>query len=171
MKKHNGMRPQDIVILLKIVALDGQGFQLKDLSQQLSISSSEVSESVNRSILAGLIAEDKKTVMRKALFEFLVHGLPYVFPQKPGAMVAGIPTAHSARPLNKEFRSDELYVWPYSKGEVRGQCIEPFHSGQINAAMQDQKLYELLALCDAMRIGRTREKRMAEEGLKKRILK
>jgi hypothetical protein len=33
------------------------------------------------------------------------------------------------------------------------------------------KLYELLALCDALRVGRAREKKMAEEELKKRILK
>lgn len=171
MKKHNGMRPLDVLVLLKIVALNGKDFYLKDLSQQLSISSSEITESVNRSVLAGLIAQDKKTVMRKALFEFLIHGLPYVFPQKPGALVAGIPTAHSALPLNKEFKSEEFYVWQDSKGEIRGQLVEPFHSGQINAAKQDAKLYELLALCDAIRIGKAREKKMAEEELRKRLLK
>jgi hypothetical protein len=171
MKTHNGMRPQDVLILLKIIALDRKDFYLKDLSQELSISSSEVTESVNRSMLAGLIAEDKKTVMRKALFEFLIHGLPYVFPQKPGALVPGIPTAHSAPPLSKEFKSDELYVWPDSKGEVRGQNIEPFHHGQIKAVKQDKMLYELLALCDALRVGKTREKKMAEEELRKRILR
>jgi hypothetical protein len=171
MKKHNGMRPQDVLILLKILSLDGQDFYLKDLSQQLSISNSEVTESVNRSIIAGLMASDKKTIMRKALFEFLVHGLPYVFPQKPGALAAGIPTAHSAPPLSKEFKTDELYVWPDSKGEVRGQSIEPFHHGQIKAAKEDKVLYELLALSDALRVGKTREKKMAEEELRKRIIK
>ncbi|HET6226097.1 MAG TPA: hypothetical protein VFF27_07440 [Bacteroidia bacterium] len=171
MKTHNGMRPQDVLILLKIVVLDRKDFYLKDLSQELSISSSEVTESVNRSMLAGLIAEDKKTVKRKALFEFLIHGLPYVFPQKPGALVPGIPTAHSAPPLNKEFKSDELYVWADSKGEVRGQSIEPFHRGQIKAVKQDKMLYELLALCDAIRVGKAREKKMAEEELRKRMIK
>lgn len=165
------MRPQDILILLKIVSLNGQKFYLKDLSQHLSISSSEVTESVNRSVLAGLIANDKKTVMKNALFEFLIHGLPYVFPQKPGTLAAGMPTAHSAPPLNKTFKTDELYVWPESKGSVKGQVIEPFHPGQVNAAKQDQKLYELLALSDALRVGRAREKKLAEEWLKKRLLK
>jgi hypothetical protein len=171
MKTHNGMRPQDILILLKIVSLDGKDFYLKDLSHQLSISSSEVTESVNRSMLANLIAGDKKTVMRKALLEFLIHGLPYVFPQKPGALVAGTPTAHSALPLSKEFKSDDLYVWADPKGEVRGQRIEPFHHGQLNAAKHDKLLYELLALSDSLRVGKAREKKMAEEELKKRILK
>jgi hypothetical protein len=170
MKKHNGMRPQDILILLKISSLNDKDFYLKDLSQELDISSSEVTESVNRSVIAGLIAEDKKTLMRKALFEFLVHGLPYVFPQKPGSIVPGMPTAHSAPPLNKEFKTDELYVWPDPKGEVRGQGIEPFHPGQINASKHDVKLYELLALSDAMRVGKARERKMAEVELKKRLL-
>lgn len=170
MKKHNGMRPQDILILLKISSLDNKDFYLKDLSKELDISPSEVTESVNRSVIAGLIAEDKKTLMRKALFDFLVHGLQYVFPQRPGAIVAGMPTAHSAPPLNKEFKTDELYVWPDSKGEVRGQIIEPYHRGQINASKHDVKLYELLALSDAMRVGKAREKKMAEMELKKRLL-
>lgn len=165
------MRPLDVLILLKIVALNEKDFYLKDLSHQLSISPSEVTESVNRSIIAGLIAQDKKTIIRKALFEFLVYGLPYVFPQKPSALAAGMATAHAAPPLNKEFKNAEPYVWPDSKGEIRGQIIEPFHPGQINAAKQDAKLYELLALCDALRVGKAREKRMAEEELRKRLLK
>lgn len=171
MKKHNGMRPQDILILLKILSLEGKHFYLKDLSHELNISSSEVTESVNRSVLAGLIAEDKKTIMRKSLYEFLIYGLARVFPQKPGAIVPGIPTAHSAPPLDKEFRSDEFYVWRDPKGNVKGQEIEPFHRGQINAAKHDSKLYELLALSDALRVGRARERKMAEEELRKKILK
>ncbi|MBL7930659.1 MAG: hypothetical protein JNL60_02090 [Bacteroidia bacterium] len=170
MKKHNGMRPLDVLILLKISLLDDRNFYLKHLSQALAISSSEVTESVNRSVMAGLIAGDKKTLMRKAFFEFLVYGLPYVFPQKPGALVAGMPTAHSASPLNREFKSDELYVWPDPEGSVRGQIIEPFHPGQINASKHDKKLYELLALTDAMRVGKAREKKMAESELKRRLL-
>ena len=171
MKKHKGMRPQDVLILLKIILLEKKSFLLKDLSMGLGISSSEVTESINRSVIAGLLAEDKRTLMKKTFFEFLIHGLPYVFPQKPGAIVPGMPTAHSAPPLNQEFKSEDLYVWPDPKGNVRGQMIEPFHPEQINAAKNDPKLYELLALCDALRVGKVREKKMAEEELKRRILK
>lgn len=171
MKKHNGMRPHDILILLKIVSLGHKKFYLKDIGQALNISSSEVTESVNRSVYAGLLAEDKKTVMRKALYEFLIYGLPYVFPQKPGAMVPGLATAHSAPPLEREFKSDEKYVWPDPKGNIRGQQIEPFHSGQVEAAKKDLKLYELLALTDAIRVGKLREKTKAISELKRRILK
>lgn len=171
MKKHSGMRPQDVVILLKIISLAEQPFLLKDLSYQLSISSSEVSESINRSVIAGLIADDKKTIMKKVFYDFLIYGLPFVFPQHPGPMVPGIPTAHSAPPLNKEFKNSELFVWQDAKeGKVRGQKIEPLHHGQIKAAKEDKNLYELLALVDVLRVGRLREKKMAETELKKRIL-
>ncbi len=44
MKKHNGMRPQDIVVLLKIIALKHDDWYNFDLAQALKISPSEISE-------------------------------------------------------------------------------------------------------------------------------
>ena len=52
---------------------------MKNLAFQLGISQSEVSESLNRSMEAGLIDESKKIVNRIALVEFLIHGIKYVF--------------------------------------------------------------------------------------------
>lgn len=54
------MRPQDIVILLKIIAKEGESWHNKDLSEELFISASEVSESLRRSGIAGLIDMEKK---------------------------------------------------------------------------------------------------------------
>lgn len=164
------MRPHDIVILLKIAAKGSQNWLMKDLAIELGISASEVSESINRSVQAGLLAKDKKRVMKAALLEFLQYGLPYVFPQQPGALVRGIPTAHSAPPLNKFFESNELYVWPSAKGNARGQAIEPLYSSVVTAIEKDRLLYELLALVDALRVGRVREKQLAMEELTKRLL-
>ncbi len=164
------MRPHDIVILLKIAAKGSQNWLMKDLAIELGISASEVSESINRSVQAGLLAKDKKRVMKAALLEFLQYGLPYVFPQQPGALVRGIPTAHSAPPLNKFIESNELYVWPSAKGNARGQAIEPLYSSVVTAIEKDRLLYELLALVDALRVGRVREKQFAMEELTKRLL-
>jgi len=164
------MRPQDIVILLEIITQGPKNFYLKDLARELNISQSEVSESVNRSTIAGLMAEDKKIVLRKPLFEFLVHGLPYVFPQKPGAIVPGMATAHSAPPLSFKFGNDEPFVWPDAKGTIKGQEIKPLHPGQVEAAKRNSVLYELLALTDALRVGRAREKELAEVELRKILM-
>ena len=170
MKKHSGMRPQDIVVLLNIISKDSSPWMMKDLAQETNISPSEVSESLNRSYLAGLIDKSKKKIMRHALLEFLIHGLRYVFPQKPGATVRGIPTAFSAPPLDDLIRSDEKLVWPYAQGNVRGQAIEPLYPSVIEAALKNSQLHELLALVDALRVGRVRERELAKVELEKRIL-
>ena len=146
MRKHNGMRPQDIVILLKLVAAKDDYMQLAKLSHSLFISLSEVSESLHRSQTANLLDYDKKKVMRQNLLEFLEHGVRYVFPQKPGSMVRGIPTAHSHPFMKENFNSEINYVWPDIKGDVIGLLIEPFYSKQVEAVKEDTGLYKLLAL-------------------------
>ena len=170
MKKHNGMRPQDIAILLKIATFKNKPWLGKEVAIALSISSSEVSESLNRSAFSGLLDTSKSKVMKQALLEFLEHGFKYVFPQQPGPLVRGLPTAHSAPPLNKLIQSQEYYVWPDASGDQRGQAIEPLHPGVIKAAKSDKEFYELVALTDSIRIGRTRELSLAIRELKNKIL-
>ncbi|MGA0555464.1 hypothetical protein ACO2Q8_02360 [Larkinella sp. VNQ87] len=202
MKKHNGMRPQDVMILLKVAAhakeihdykvSDGQiitgseNSQLaisrfkplsffnplpkKVIASELGISPAEVTESLARSSYAGLYAPANQTVKSLALLDFLQYGLKYVFPQQPGPIARGIPTAHSAKPLSSLISSKEVYVWPYANGTARGQAIEPLYPSVAIAIQNDERLYELLALTDAIRIGRAREVNLAIEELKKRIL-
>jgi predicted transcriptional regulator len=167
MKKHNGMRPQDLVILLKIIAKGDEAWIMKDIAYELGISNSEVSESLNRSVIAGLIASDKKRVMRIALLEFLKFGLKYVYPQRPSGLVRGVATAHSAEPLVNLIQSEETYVWPYAKGNKRGFSIEPLHNNVPEAVLKDNKLHELLALVDAIRVGNVREQIIAIQELER----
>jgi len=169
MKKHSGMRPHDIAILLKIASKGIDKWYMKDLAHELKISSSEISESINRSVIAGLISSDKKTLRKLALIDFLKSGLRYVFPQQPGSITRGIGTSISAPPLNGEFFTDENFVWPYGKGNVRGQAIEPLHPKTPEACLNDSKYYELMALTDAIRIGKAREQNLAFEYLKEKI--
>ena len=85
-------------------------------------------------------------------------------------MSRGIPTAYAAPPLARKISSDELPpVWPDPNGTVRGVAVEPLYSSVVKAAKSDSPLYELLALVDALRIGRARERNMAEEEIKLRI--
>lgn len=169
MKKHSGMRPHDIAILLKIASKGTNNWLMKDLAHELRISPSEISESINRSVIAGLISSDKSTLRKLALLDFLKYGIRYVFPQQPGPMTRGIGTAISALPLKEDFFSNEHFVWPYGKGNLRGQAIEPLHPKTPEACLNDSKYYELIALTDAIRIGKVREQNIAFEHLKKRI--
>ena len=159
------MRPLDIPVLLKIAIADGGWFN-KDLSNSLFISTSEISESLNRSKIAGLIDSSKKIVFRNNLLDFLSYGLVYVFPAEPGALVRGIPTAHSAPILKNELISNETYVWPSGSGTAKGQAIQPLYPTAILAVQQDARLYDVLALVDSIRIGRVRDKILAIEKLK-----
>ncbi|EMR04145.1 hypothetical protein ADICEAN_00669 [Cesiribacter andamanensis AMV16] len=169
MKKHSGMRPHDIAVLLKIASKGKEPWFMKDLAYELEISASEISESINRSMIAGLISSDKRTLRKLSLLDFLKSGLRFVYPQQPGSMVRGIGTAHSAPPLNSEIVSAEQYVWPYGKGNVRGQAIKPLHPNTPEACLKDKKYYELMALTDALRIGKVREQTIAFDMIKERI--
>lgn len=166
------MRPQDIVILLKIIAKGSQPWQNKDLAAELYISPSEISESLHRSALGGLIdADHRKKVYKQSIMEFLEHGLHYVFPTEPGTMVNGIYTAHSHPFMQEQFKVETLhYVWPHPRGSVRGLSIEPLYKEQVKAALQDQKLYLMLALLDIIRVGRVREIEVAIDELRKQII-
>lgn len=170
MKKHNGMRPQDIVVLLKIVSIHNQQWRNIDIANALQVSPSEVSEALNRCRIAGLIDSKKRSVHTNSFREFLIYGLKYVFPVEPGAVVKGIPTAHSASPINEHIASGgDVYVWPYAKGNQRGQSIEPLYK-TLPAIIQDDKMfYELLAIVDTIRVGRARELKIAIEELEKRL--
>jgi len=106
-----------------------------------------------------------------AILEFLVHGLKYAFPSKRGEVTRGMPTAYAAPPLRDLIvqGADLIPVWPDPAGSVRGIAFEPLYPSVPFAAAQDPLLYELLALADALRDGRVREKKIAEAELRKRL--
>jgi len=60
-------------------------------------------------------------------------------------------------------------VWPDSSGSARGVEFSPLYKNVPAAARRDPKLYELLALVDAIRDGRTREREIAIRELTARI--
>jgi DNA-binding Lrp family transcriptional regulator len=160
----------DVVVLLKLL-LDRRKSPYAQLSQELGISASEIHASVRRGIEAGLIDPESHLPLRKPLEDYLLHGVRYAFPAKPGAVVRGIPTAYAAYPLSEKISSDDLPpVWPDPEGTVRGVAVEPLYSSVTKAAKANSSLYELLALVDALRIGRARERNLAEEELKLRIM-
>lgn len=170
MKRHKGMRPQDIVILLKIVALRDKQWRYTDIANDIGISQSEVSEALNRCVIAKLIDSKKRKVYLNALNEFLIYGLKYVFPAVPGAIVKGIATAHSASPIKEHFANvADIYVWPYAKGNKRGQAIDPLYKTLPATIENDKLFYELLTIVDTIRVGRTREVKIAIDELKKRL--
>ena len=163
------MKSQDLLILAKLIAQPEQKWTQNKLAKSVFISQSEISESIARSRYAQLLSNKGYEPKRKAIFDFIQYGLSYVFPERPGPVVRGTVTAHSAPPLKDEISSVELYVWPYAKGDARGHSIQPLYPSVLQAVEIDKNLYEILALMDAIRVGKIREKKLALKYLKERI--
>jgi hypothetical protein len=167
------VKPQDILVLLKLVLAPGGDWSYPQLAVDLGMSTSEVHAAVKRAEAAGLA--NKKPMgtepVRQALQEFLIHAVKYSFVPKRGGLVRGIPTAHAAPPLNKKIvqPKEPPPVWPHPQGTVRGVEFSPLYRSAPDAALKDTKLYEMLALVDAIRGGRSREQKLAISELDSRL--
>lgn len=82
-----------------------------------------------------------------------------------------MPTAYAAPPLSGQIadNGDLPPVWPDSEGDVRGVTFELLHKAAPKGSRRDPVLYELLALIDALRDGRARERQLAEKELSARL--
>ena len=107
-------------------------------------------------------ADNPARVHSRNLAEFAVHGAKYAFAADRLPVAVGVPTSHSAPAFAGVFApgSDD-WVWPHPSGSARGQGLAPLHPSAPFAAMQDEKLYHMLALFDALRVGRARERAIA----------
>ena len=164
------LKPQDVVILLKIVVLGNKEWMNNQLANELGISPAEISCSLERCKIAKLIDNTKKRVNILSFQDFMIHGLKYVYPPLPGAIVRGMPTAFSAEPIRSKIsQGQDSYVWPSKDGNHRGQAIEPLYRTVPEACSKDNALYELLVIADTLRMGRVRELEIAIEELKIRL--
>ena len=167
------LKPQDVLVLLKLVA---SGAQVRSsyhaLARELGMSSSEVHKALKRCVDAHLAVKSEQGVrpLRPALLEFITHGIRYVFPAERGGLTRGMPTASAAPPLDRRFSSDPLPpVWPDPEGTSRGLAFAPLYRAAVQAARADPALYELLSLVDAVRGGDSRERRLAIAELEARL--
>ena len=168
------LKPQDVLVLFKLVAHDDRAWTYASLGDALQMSASQVHRSVKRCMASGLAVENARgqwRTVRAALLEFSVHGVRYAFPAVLGAPTRGVPTAFGAPPLSAEILSSpgEAPVWPHAKGTARGPSLQPLCRNAPDVALLDPAVHELLALLDALRMGRARERTLAAQHLKQRL--
>ena len=163
-------KPQDIVVALKL-ALGDSFSSYAELGQALGLSASEVHAAVRRLADARLVDPDTKQVKREALRNFLVHGVPYAFPATPKEITRGMPTAWAAPAMAEKISSSDQIppVWPDPQGQVQGAAVQPLYASVPGAACRDPELYRILALVDALRIGRARERALAEKEISQQL--
>lgn len=163
------LKPQDIVLLLKIAGLP-ERWTLRELADGLDMSLSAVHRSIERLQTAGLLDGQRRLNGAQA-FEFLEHSVRYLLPPQFAGESRGIPTAGAASPLRERLAPSDspVPVWPHPLGDTRGLALLPIHPSVPEAALRDERLAESLALVDAMRIGDARLRGLAAEVLKERL--
>ena len=172
------LKPQDILVAVKLASPSAAGPLLQlDLAASIGVSPAEITKGLQRLAYAGLfVPGDRRAkrmgnlgrVRRAGLCEFLVHGLRYALPAHLGEITIGIPTAWGAPPLSDEIvpGGDGIPVWPTADGSKRGMAVKPLYESVPQAASRDQDLYALLALIDALRVGRARDRALAATKLR-----
>lgn len=163
--KQLSLKPQDVVVALRIALAPGE-MSFAQLGQSLALSTSEAHGAVQRAALVGLIVREERRLMANltALAELLTHGLRYMFPPVLGPMTLGMPTGAAVPPLAAHFEQAGVlpFVWPLAgEGGVRGLGLCPLYPGVPVAAQRDARLYQTLALVDALRAGAARERELA----------
>lgn len=180
------MKSHDIFLLLKLVSLNQQEkssrqefasrYTTRGIESETGIGKTLVSQSINRCIQVGLAKLDRTTglprVNVKALTDFIVYGLKYVFPAKVTVVSRGIPTSFAAPVLRCKIMSagELIYIWPDASGSDMGQSVIPLYKTVPMAVKIDPNLYDYLALVDSIRLGNAREVAVATDELD-RILK
>ena len=166
----DSLKPQDLLVALKIVSLGSDRLTYAKLGQSLGMSQSEVHAAVKRLRNSRIVSEDG-SVLRLCLMEFISHGVRYVYPAIEGGSSSGLPTGYSGPAMNGRLTYSAPVVWENKgskrdKRHVDGVSIEPIYKTAPFAARQDLKLYKLLSLVDVFRMGVARESEIARELLK-----
>lgn len=165
------LKPQDVLIVLKLCVIRNLKWSYSFLSGQLLISLSETHAAVRRAVVSHLLDPVDKVPIIQSIEEFLIFGLRYAFPVQIGGLVNGMPTGYGAPPLTEQERNadEPPPVWADGEGQVLGYDLSPIYCTVPDAARIDIKLYELLALVDALRIGEPRERGLAGDILVKQL--
>lgn len=173
------LKPQDIVISIKLLQNreEGAAPTYASLASSLKMSPSEAHAGVRRSLDVGLLRRlpDSRRMpvpVRRTLEEFLICGLKYVWPAKPGAMARGIPTCGSCPAVASELDIPEPetpLVWRHPAGTVRGESILPLYPKVPEVCANDAWIHEWLALVDVLRCKTGREATLAANAIRKRL--
>lgn len=170
------LKPQDLLVLLKVAAHPPQRWTYAALGEALAMSTSEAHASVKRAVASGLVvarARGEWSPVRPNLLEFVLHGVRYIWPATPGPVKRGVPTAFGTEPLASQLTASpgEAPVWAHPEGKVKGPTLSPLYRTAPQAALADPALHRLLALLDALRIGRARERSLAAQLMEAELMR
>lgn len=158
------MKSQDIVVGIAL-ALGGDRAKptFAELANHIGLAVSQCHQAVQR-LVAGRLVDGQRRARVRSLYNFVVEGVPAVFPGKLGGPTIGVSTGAAAFEKDGVFPEDlpapslARWVWPDPAGLFHGLAVEPLHSTCIGIAKRPEtkSLYEALALIDLVRLGDAR---------------
>lgn len=167
------LKPQDLVVAVKLAANRNRDFVLAELGEELGMAISVVHGSIKRAEQARLLSRSGGSIraIRGAVKEFLVHGAKYAYPAMLGPTGRGTATSVGAPVLQTYFDQSKILppVWPNPDGQDWGPSVVPLHSSVPHAAGRDREFYDLLALFDAIRLGAARERELATTAIDEKL--
>lgn len=161
------IKASDIYVLSGLLVIE-EDWTYRSLADRLHVPHPVVQRALSRAQAADLYSAERREVHLSHWEEFASHALRFVAPTRLGALVPGIPAAWAAEPMAGAIRSsgeDPPPVWPFARGQVRGQAIEPLHSAASEAVEDWPRLGEILAVLDSLRAGDPRVRKIAQEFL------
>ena len=164
------LKPLDIFVLVALLALPPTAdWTQAAFAGRLGLPQPALTRSLQRLSEAGLWDRTDRRVDVAGAEGLLVHAVRFLVPARLGQATRGLPTAHSAPPLDRVIAATTALVWPYEEGGSMGTSIEPLHPSVPRAAHANPRLYEFLAIVDALRVGRARERTLAIAELHARL--
>jgi hypothetical protein len=165
------VKDADIYVLAGLLARR-EPWSYRSLAERLRVPHPVVQRALARAKGADLYSPDRREVHRPHFEELAIHALRFVAPAQLGPLAPGVPAAWAAEPMASAIRSsgdEPPPVWPFARGRVRGQAIEPLHPAAPEAVEDWSELGELLALLDSLRAGDARVRKVAADLLSQRL--
>lgn len=160
------LRPQDVAVALQLVL--EPDLPIARVARKVRLSQGEVHNAEQRLRAARLVRRHHRYAERRALLEFILHGVPYVFPGELGALATGVPTGGCGPVLSelpklvgRPGRRVRL-VWPSEHGAGWGAGLAPLYPCAVELPEHNPHLYEWLTLVDALRAGGVHEREVAQ---------
>lgn len=165
------VKSSDVYVLSGLLVRDGE-WSYRSLADRLRVPHPVVQRALARAHKADLYWADRREIQVPHFEEFAVHALRFNAPAQLGALVPGVPAAWAAEPMAGAIHSSSKEpppVWPYARGQVRGQALEPLHPAASEAVEDWPELGRILALLDSLRAGDQRVRQVAGKLLVARL--
>jgi len=154
------LKPIDITVLAWLAAGSKERVTQSQVSHALGISQSNVHRALRQLHASSLLRGGRPQLL--AMSEFLIHGVRYVYPPQLGAPARGVVTAQ----VGDDVAIDNPLVWPCEAGTGFGTSLSPLHRSVPTTALANPGFHELMSVIDVFRVGRARERVLAERWLR-----